>query len=163
MRSRRPSSAMVVALLALFVALGGTAVAAGVVPLAKRALYANNAGKLQGKTAAQVAALPSPAIALDGKSAAEIAAMPSPAVSAAGLVTVASRPFTIGKDAEGDYPVSCPAGTSVLSAGQTWVSADAAVIVTDSRPTSATTWALYMINLSETSPAAGMLYAVCLE
>lgn len=163
MRIRRPSSAMVVALLALFVALSGTAVAAGVVPLAKKALYANNAGRLQGKTAAQVAALPSPAVALQGKSAEEIAAMPSPAVSASSLVTVVSRPFTIAKDGQGDYPVSCPDKTSVLSAGYTWVSDDAAIIVTDSRPTSSTTWALWMINLSETSPAAGMLYAVCLK
>jgi len=35
---KRPSPALVVALLALFVSLSGTAVAAGVVPLAKRAL-----------------------------------------------------------------------------------------------------------------------------
>ena len=60
-RIGRPSPAMVVALLALFVALSGTAVAAGVVPLAKHALTANtattaitakNALKLGGLTAA---------------------------------------------------------------------------------------------------------------
>jgi hypothetical protein len=51
---RLPSPAMVVAMLALLVALSGTAVAAGIVPKAKVAL---NALKLQGKTAAQVAAL----------------------------------------------------------------------------------------------------------
>ena len=163
MRIRRPSAAMVVALLALFVALSGTAVAAGIVPLAKKALYANDAGRLQGKTAAQVASLPSPATNLAGKSAEEIAAMPSPAVSAANLITVTSRPFTIGKAGEGDYPVSCPAGTAVLSAGHTYVSGEAAVVVTDSRPISPTTWSLYMINLSDTSPGAGMLYAVCLR
>jgi hypothetical protein len=56
-RSLRPSPALVVAAVALFVALSGTAVAAGVVPLAKRALVADNASKLEGKTAAQVAAL----------------------------------------------------------------------------------------------------------
>ena len=53
---RRVSPAMVVALLALFVALSGTAVAAGVVPLAKRSLSADNAKKLQGDTKAQIAA-----------------------------------------------------------------------------------------------------------
>ena len=53
---RLPSPAMIVALLALFVALGGTAVAAGVVPVAKRALVADNAKKLNGLTAAQIAA-----------------------------------------------------------------------------------------------------------
>ena len=51
---RLPSPAMVVAMLALLVALSGTAVAAGIVPKAKVAL---NSLKLQGKTAAQVAAL----------------------------------------------------------------------------------------------------------
>src|SRR6266516_614707 len=53
---RLPNPAMIVALLALFVALGGTAVAAGVVPLARRALLADNAKKLNGLTAAQIAA-----------------------------------------------------------------------------------------------------------
>jgi hypothetical protein len=52
----------VIALLALFGALSGTAVAAGVVPLAKRALsadkakVADNARKLGGKTPAQLRA-----------------------------------------------------------------------------------------------------------
>ena len=36
-----PSPALVVALMALFISLGGTAVAAGIVPLAKRALVAD--------------------------------------------------------------------------------------------------------------------------
>jgi len=45
---------MIVALLALFVALSGTAVAAGIVPLAKRALVADNAKKLNGATLKQV-------------------------------------------------------------------------------------------------------------
>ena len=55
-KTQLPSPAMIVALLALFVALGGTAVAAGVVPLAKRALVADNAKKLNGLTAGQIAA-----------------------------------------------------------------------------------------------------------
>ena len=162
MRIRRPTSAMVVALLALFVALSGTAVAAGVVPLAKKALYANNAGKLQGKTAAQIAGLPSPATSLQGKSAEEIAAMPSPAISASNLVTFATAPFTIAKGAQADYPVSCPAGSSVLSGGFTYVG-PSLVVVADNRPTSATTWSMWLINLSDTSQAAGVLYAVCLK
>jgi Collagen triple helix repeat (20 copies) len=61
----RPSPALVVALLALFVSLSGTAVAAGVVPLAKRALVADkaksakvadNARRIGGRTPAQLAA-----------------------------------------------------------------------------------------------------------
>ena len=54
---KRPSPALVVAVLALFVSLSGTAVAAGVVPLAKRALSADNAKKLEGQTAAAIASL----------------------------------------------------------------------------------------------------------
>lgn len=56
------SPALVVALIALFASLGGTAVAAGIVPLAKRALtadnakQADNARRLGGKTVAQIAA-----------------------------------------------------------------------------------------------------------
>jgi hypothetical protein len=58
----RPSPALVVALSALFVALSGSAVAAGIVPLAKHArtadsaTVADNARHLGGKTAAQLAA-----------------------------------------------------------------------------------------------------------
>jgi hypothetical protein len=49
---RKPSPALVVASFALFVSLGGTAVAAA--PIVKRPLYADNAGKLGGKTLAAV-------------------------------------------------------------------------------------------------------------
>jgi len=55
-RKRLPSPALVIAVLALFVALSGTAVAAGVVPLAKRALVADNAKKLNGLSAGAIAA-----------------------------------------------------------------------------------------------------------
>ena len=76
---KRPSPALVVALLALFVSLSGTAVAAGVVPLAKRALsadkakLADNARKLEGQTAAALLQ--------------KAGQMPGPASSAAGLVS----------------------------------------------------------------------------
>src|SRR5262249_50388891 len=63
---RRPSPALAVATIALFLAFGGTAgaVATGVVPLAKRAVTANNAQKLQGLTANEIAAGAAPAFAL---------------------------------------------------------------------------------------------------
>ena len=54
-RFRLPSPAMAVAVLALFIALGGTSFAAvEIVPLAKRALVANNALKLNGQTLADI-------------------------------------------------------------------------------------------------------------
>jgi len=79
-RIPHPSPALVVALLALFVALSGTAVAAGIVP---RARLADNATKLQGKTPAQVAAL-----------------APAP-TSLAGYVTVKSASWTLAPSASG--------------------------------------------------------------
>ena len=56
-RFSRPSPALIVATVALFVALGGTAgaVVTAAVPLAKRALVADNAKKLGGMTSAQIA------------------------------------------------------------------------------------------------------------
>ncbi|MDP9262060.1 MAG: hypothetical protein M3O89_08830, partial [Actinomycetota bacterium] len=62
MKRRRPSPALVVAVAALFAALSGGAVAAGIVPVAKHAFTADsatvavNARHLGGKTAAQLAA-----------------------------------------------------------------------------------------------------------
>jgi hypothetical protein len=61
MKRRLPSPALVMSTLSLFVALGGSAVAAGIVPLAQRARTADsatvaaNAKKLGGKTASQIA------------------------------------------------------------------------------------------------------------
>lgn len=59
MKPRLPGPAFVLATIALFVALSGGAVAAGIVPLAKHAYSADtatNARKLDGKTATQLAA-----------------------------------------------------------------------------------------------------------
>ena len=180
-RTRRmplPAPATVLASIALLVSLSGTAIAAGAVPLAKRALSADNAKKLGGKTAAQVAAIPGPADSvngktadeiaatpgpatnLEGKSVADIAAMPSPASTAAGLVTVATAPFSIGANAEGVRAVGCPAGTRIVSGG--WSSPDA-ILGADSFPSSETEWRVYIVNLSMSQGGSGTLYAVCLK
>jgi hypothetical protein len=101
MKLRHPSPALVIAILALFVSLSGTAVAAGVVPMAKKALFAENAGKLKGKTLAQVAALP------------------GPASSGAKLVSTVSGPFTLAPDEEKDFGIQCPSGSKAISGGFT--------------------------------------------
>jgi hypothetical protein len=143
MKLRPPSPALVVALIALFVALSGTAVAAGVAPMAKRALFANNAGKLQGKTAAQVAAMPGPATAVSS------------------LVSTASAPFSLGPDAEQDVTVPCPAGTKAISGGFTTPNS---VFSMDTRPSAnGAGWRLYLINLSSTEAASGTAQAICLK
>jgi Collagen triple helix repeat (20 copies) len=56
MRTRLSGAAFVLSSIALFVALSGGAIAAGIVPFAKHAAVADNAKKLGGKTPAQIAA-----------------------------------------------------------------------------------------------------------
>src|SRR3712207_6221765 len=93
LRKIRPSPSMVVALLALFVALGGTSVAAA--PAVKRALFADNAAKLQGKTAKQVAALPGPADAISR------------------LLLTRTVDFPLAADEQRDFSVSCRKGRAI--------------------------------------------------
>src|SRR3954447_8001041 len=99
----RPSPALVVASLALAVSLSGTAVAAGVVPLAKRSLSADNAKKLQGETKAQIAAA--------------AAALPGPASSAAALISVKSAPWSLAAGQGADITVACDGGQKAVSGG----------------------------------------------
>jgi hypothetical protein len=136
-RKRLPSPAMVIAVLALFVALGGTAVAAGVVPLAKRALVADNAKKLGGLTpAALVAGIP-------------------------GLVTVRTQPWSLGAAGGNDFSVGCNAGEKAIGGGYDNPNGDALSI--DNRPSSdASSWKIYLLNISTSQSASGTLYAVCL-
>jgi hypothetical protein len=136
----RPSAAMMVALVALFVALGGTAVAA--TPIVKRALLANNALKLQGKTAAQVAALP------------------GPAVSVGGLVTVASAEYRIGAGGALMVNVPCPAGGRAIAGGYA-TTLGGRVSASTSFPSAAGTWTFELINVRGDGPAVGNAYAIC--
>jgi len=101
---RLPSPAMGVALVALLVALSGTAVAAtAIVPLAKRALVADNAKKLNGQTPGALIQQASQA--------------PGPASSAAGLITVKSATWNNNPGVETNVAVMCDAGQKVLSGG----------------------------------------------
>ena len=143
MRIRRPSPALIVAMLALFVSLSGTAVAAGVVPMAKRALFANNAGKLQGKTAGQIAALP------------------GPARTVASLVSTTSTPFSLAPGSEQDFAVECAAGAKAISGGFT---SPNTVLAADTRPSaSGTGWVVYLVNVSNSQAASGSVQATCLK
>jgi hypothetical protein len=134
---RLPSPAMVVAVIALFVALTSTAVAGTVVARAK---FANNAGKLQGRTAAQVAQLP------------------GPASTAAGLVSVANGNFNLAPGGESEVTVSCPSGKAISGGFST----NSLVLAADTRPMAEGTWGLYLMNLNSSQSASGTLYAVCL-
>jgi hypothetical protein len=106
---RRPSPAFAAAMIALFVALGGTAgaVTAGAVPLARRALTANNAQKLGGLTATQVQAGAAPAFALV-----------DPNGGSPRLVEAHTRGFvdvTVGPFGPGDYCLTPAPGVDVVN------------------------------------------------
>jgi hypothetical protein len=151
-RLKRPGPALVVAMLALFVALGGTAgaVATGAVPLAQRALVANNAMKLNGLTAKQIGTA----------SAAAGAALPGPASSAAGLVSVKSSPGTIAAQSAGQYTVSCDSGQTVMGGGFT---SDGPVLLVSSIPTGNSTWTFQLVNLDDTAAHSITVAATCLK
>lgn len=154
-RLKRPTPAFVVALVALFFALGGTAgaIATQAVPLAKRALVADNAKKVGGQTAAQLSAQ---AV----RAAQAAAAAPGPASTAAGLMTIKTAPGNLGADGEGEFTVSCDAGQKAAGGG---FSSDGAVFALDSFPASDSSWRMYLANLSPSSGASITLYATCLR
>jgi hypothetical protein len=146
MRLSKPSPAMVVALIALFVALTSTAVAQG--PVVRRALFANNAGKLQGSTRAQVIAQ-------------AVRAVPAPQVtSVRGLVSTASREFFALPGSGTTEPVSCTSGRAI-SAYWTTVADGEGVPVTIT-PTNESTWRFIIKNLRADGPARGTITLVCL-
>jgi hypothetical protein len=152
MWSKRPSSALVVAMIAMFVALGGTAgaVATQAVPLAKRALSADNAKKLGGSTKAQLVA----------QAAARGAQTPGPASAAGGLVTIKAQTAQLPANGEQLFGVSCDGGQKVLGGG---FSTNEVVFGLDSFPSSASTWSVYLANGSTTAPANIALYATCIR
>jgi len=136
---------MVVALIALFVSLSGTALAAK--PVA-RALFANNAGKLQGSTRAQVVAQAAAAV------------KPAPVTSVRGLVSTASREFFANPGSGTTEPVSCTSGRAI-SAYWTTVADGEGVPVTIT-PTNESTWSFIIKNLRADGPARGTITLVCL-
>ena len=150
-RFSRPSPALVVATAALFVALGGTAgaVVNAAVPLAKRALVADNAKKLGGMTSAQIAS--------------QAARAPGPASSAAGLVTVKRGSWSLGPNGESDFTLACDAGQKAIGGG--WEDPGGFGHGWDDRPTpDGSAWKVYM-TMDQDAPGTqtGALYAVCLR
>ena len=150
MKVRKPSPALVVALVALFVSLSGTAVAAGVVPLAKRALtadkakVADNAKKLNGETAAALLQ--------------KAAQMPGPASSAGGLVATKQAADTLNPQSGREIVIACDGGKKVVSGGYT---SSGDVLAFDSRPMSDAAWGIYLANFGDAA-APVTVYAVCL-
>ena len=159
-RLKRPTPAFVVALVALFFALGGTAgaIATQAVPLAKRALVADNAKKVSGQTAAQIT---SKAAAAGTQAAlAQSPAGARPASTATGLVVTKSQ--SVGVAVPGGIrtaQIACDAGQTAVAGG---MSSDGAVATFDSYPVNSTTWEVGFASLSS-SPANASIYIVCLK
>jgi len=143
---RAPSPALVISLTALFISLSGTAVAAGVVPMAKQALFAKNAGKLQGKSARQVAA------------------MPGPTNSVSLLTGEVDQLFRLYPGEEKSFTVRCPEGSRAISGGaQPHEPPNDRVATISSFPSHLENeWTVDVINLSKSDGAAVTVQAICL-
>jgi hypothetical protein len=140
-RIPRPSPALIVALVALFVALSGTAVAAGIVAHAR---LADNAKKLSGKTATQVAAM-----------------APAP-TSLAGYITVKTASWSLSGKQASDFTAACDSGQKAIAGGYDNPQGDALAL--DTRPSSdGSGWRVFLVNLSDSAGASGSLYAVCMR
>lgn len=150
-RMKRPSPALVVAMVALFVALTGTAgaVVEAAVPLAKRALSADNAKKLGGQTSQQLVQ--------------QAAQLPGPASSAAGLVTIKTATWSLGPMSNADFTVTCDSPQKAIAGG--WDDPNGWAHAWDDRPTAdGTGWRTY-VTVGPNAPGAqsGSLYAICLR
>lgn len=157
--------ALVVAAIALFVALGEGAVAAGIVPLARHAITAGtatNALKLGGKTPAQVKTT------LRG---AQGPAGPTGPAGAAGSaqVSLQTKSFSLNMaGTDGDtltVTASCGTGQKAVGGGYLTdggVGLEGGVLGLDSAPTSADDgWSISLDNLDGGASHTGKVYAVC--
>jgi opacity protein-like surface antigen len=140
---RMPSPALVIALIALFVALSGTAIAAGVVPLAKRALVADNAKKFGNQT---------PKEFTGGLHVTDVG----------GLVSVASATWSLQANQENDFSATCKGSARAIGGG--YDNGNGAAFNLDSRPSpDGASWRIVLVDASTTAPANGNVYAICLK
>jgi hypothetical protein len=151
---RLPSPAVVIAVVALFVSLGGTAVAATVVPLAKRALSADkarvsdNAKKLGGKSAAQLTS--------------EAAAKAGPASSASGLMTVRTSAVNLSAGQVAPATVACAAGEKA-SGGGFVVGSGVPLMIASGPNGDGSGWTVSLLNLSDSEGASGTAQVICMR
>jgi hypothetical protein len=168
----RPSPSFGLSLLALFISLSGTAVAAGVVPLAKHALVADNAKKLQGRTAAQVVGTASAhsqladnANLLQGKSIDEVVSM-AQTKSVSSFFTLKQGDFSMptapgqGTARTLELTLPCDPGQKAVSGGFQFSQAPA--YLDEMGPTSnGTAWHMLLENDSTSNGAFGNTYVIC--
>ena len=169
-RLRLPSPAMTVALVALFVALSGTAFAVqgAIVPLAKHALSADRAKVADNATHALTADSAKKlgevaTAALVKEAVTQAAQSPGPASTAAGLITVKTAQWTAAPGSHSDVPVTCDPGQKAVGGG--WDDPAGWSRSWDTRPTpDGSGWQIY-IGVSPNAPGqqTGNQYAVCLK
>ena len=170
-RIRKPSPAMVVAVAALFVALSGSAVAAGIVPLAKRALTADNARHAVAADNAKHALAADSAKKVGTQTAAQLVQQavsqasqaPGPASSAAGLVTVKTATWSNAPGQGQDFTVACDSGQKAVAGG--YEDPFGASIGLDTRPTADDSGWHVFIGTFSSAPGqqSGTVYAICLK
>jgi hypothetical protein len=171
MRRNLGGPALVVAAIALFVALGEGAVAAGIVPLARHAITATtatNALKLGGRTPAQ---LKKTLRGATGRTGATGPAGPAGAAGAPGSAIVSLHTQTFSVNASGtdgdtsDVTASCGSGQKAVGGGYTSDGQSGlgeGVLGIDSHPTTADDgWTTSVVNLDGTAAHTGTVYAVC--
>ena len=172
-RVRLPSPAMGVALVALFVALSGTAFAVGstVVPLAKRALTADKAKVANVANVAKQATVADNAKKLGGQDAnslvqsavATASKTPGPASTVAGLITIKTAPWSMGPGGSGNFTATCDAGQKVIAGG--WSDPGDWSSGYQSLPTADGAGWIYNIYTSRGAPGtqSGQVYAICVK
>jgi hypothetical protein len=144
-------------MIALFVALGGTAgaVVTAAVPLAKRALVADNAKKLGGQSLAQLTAQTAQAVRA-------AAAAPGPASTAAGLVSTKTAAFSVAADGEQVVTATCDAGSKAVGGGFANPTSALVLSAGSFATTDGTGWTEDLVNLGSTT-GAGVVIAVCMK
>jgi hypothetical protein len=165
---KRPSPAFVIAMIALFVGLGGTAgaVATQIVPLAKRALVAD---KAKTATTAKTALSAENAKKLGGQTSAQLVSQavqqasqaPGPASTAAGLVTTKTASAQIPAGGGAPYEIACDSGQKVVGGG--FLADNAVIIAVANAPVSDSSWGIGLINMDDAAPANVNLYAICIR
>ena len=169
MKLRLSGPAFALALIALFVALGGGAVAAGIVPLARHSITAgtaSNALKLGGKTPSQIAKSLHGARGpqgLRGLQGPQGPAGPQGTPGTAAAVSVHTVAYSLAAGADQTVVASCGPGQKAIGGGYDSDSAHA-VINLDLKPTAADDgWSILLDNQDKNSaPHSGTVYAVCL-
>ena len=152
---KRPSPALLVAMIALFVALGGTAgaVVTAAVPLAKRALVADNAKKLGGQTAGQIAS----------QAASQAGQVPGPASTAAALVSGKSTAFSLAAQQEQLVTATCDAGSKAVGGGFNNPSSGLVLSAGSYATADGSGWTEDLINLSSSNAGSGTVVVQCLK